>query len=46
MEAFGDPKLATDPLLHSVLDDVARFHAEAEQIAQRYRAERRRLLEA
>lgn len=36
---FSDPNLAADPILHSVLDDVSRVHAEAEQRAQRHRAE-------
>lgn len=33
------PKLATDPVLHRVLDDVGRISGEAGQLAQRYQAD-------
>ncbi len=34
-----NPKLATDPVLHGVLQDAGRVYAEAEQLAQQYRAD-------
>jgi ATP-dependent protease ClpP protease subunit len=33
------PKLAADPVLHGVLQDAGRVYAEADQIAQEYRAD-------
>jgi len=38
LAAPEDPKVATDPLLHKVLEDVGRIHGESEQLAREHRA--------